>query len=78
MLFSLCWSSSYGLKTLMNDLTLILSQIKSFNILKLFCLYLCKQNNLPCEFGAFGFWKEWDVLKIGWKLKGFPQLMCRI
>ncbi len=39
---------------------------------------VCKFVALPFEFDAFSFWWEWDVHKIGGKLEGFPQLMCRI
>jgi len=84
MLFDLYWSSPYAFKTLMNYLRLALSQIGSFDILKNFaCIvvrmnYVCRFVALLCEFDAFSFWRDWDVHKIGGKLKRFHQLMCRI
>jgi hypothetical protein len=62
MLLGLCWSNSYTLKTLMNDLKIALSQIESSNVLKNFA-------PLPCEFGAFSFWQEWDVHKVGGEIR---------
>jgi hypothetical protein len=54
-------------------LRIALSQIESSNELK----KICRFAPLPCEFGAFSFWQEWDVHKIGGKLKRFPHLMCK-
>jgi hypothetical protein len=58
MLLGLCWSNSYTLKTLMNDLKIALSQIESSNVLKNFA-------PLPCEFGAFSFGKNGMCTKFG-------------
>jgi hypothetical protein len=33
--------------------------------------FVCQLKTLPCEFGGH-FWQEWDVHKIGGKLKGLP------
>ncbi len=46
----------------MNDLKIALSQIESSNVLKNFA-------PLPCEFGAFSFWQEWDVHKVGGEIR---------
>jgi hypothetical protein len=73
LLLGLCWLKSYILKTFINDLRIALSQIESSNELK----KICRFAPLPCEFGAFSFWQEWDVHKIGGKLKRFPHLMCK-
>jgi hypothetical protein len=35
--------------------------------------YVCRFVALPCEFGGFSFWQEWDVNKIGGKSKGLPN-----
>jgi hypothetical protein len=36
---------------------------------------VCIFEALPYEFGGCSFWQEWNVHKIGGKLKGLPQLM---
>jgi hypothetical protein len=74
MLVGLYWSSPYAFKTLMNDLRFIFSQDESSNILKIFCLYVCKFATLHCEFNAFSIWQERDVHKT----IRVSQLMYRI